>query len=88
MLNGESTNEVNTSYFVFERSLDGITFERIASQPAAGSTYHSKVYMYEDLDTINYLATYKVTVVCMDGTQYSTTCESPENMNIAQTEND
>ena len=53
-----------------------------------GSTYHSKVYMYEDLDTINYLATYKVTVVCMDGTQYSTTCESPENMNIAQTEND
>lgn len=84
----ESTKEVNTSYYVVEKSMNDSTFERIASVPAAGSSSLKKSYSYEDLDTINTAATYRITLVCMDGTQYTTTSATVEPMNIALTDSE
>ncbi|MFT5724281.1 MAG: hypothetical protein ACI9JN_001399 [Bacteroidia bacterium] len=84
----ESTKEVNTSYFIIEKSLNDSMYERISSVPAAGSSSLNATYTYEDLDTIELGVTYRITLVCMDGTQFVTTADVLEPMNIALTEND
>ena len=82
----ESTKEVNTSYFIIEKSTDDSSYTSIASVPASGSTHNKNSYSFEDLDTIQAGVSYRITMVCMDGTQYTTTSPSTEPMNIAQTE--
>jgi hypothetical protein len=67
----ESKREVNTSYFVVEKSISGMDFVAVETVRASGSTHQSETYSYEDLDSDTTVAQYRITLVCMDGTRYA-----------------
>lgn len=71
-VNWTSYQEVNTSYFLIERSDDGINFYTIGKEKAGSSTYTAKEYSFEDVDVDSQFHTYRVTLVMMDGEQIST----------------
>ena len=67
----ESKRKVNTSYFVVEKSINGLDFIAVQTVNAGGSTHQAKTYTYEDLDGDSTATQYRVTLVCMDGTRYA-----------------
>jgi hypothetical protein len=62
----ETPKEINTSYFIVYKSIDGITYEQIGRVQAKGSYAHPSQYHFSDFDT-NTQATYKVVLVNMEG---------------------
>jgi hypothetical protein len=84
----ETSKEVNTSYFLVEKSINDTSYFRVASLPAAGSSNYNETYSYEDLDVYNQNVSYRITMVCMDGTQYTGLPVATEPMNIAQTDSE
>lgn len=66
-LSWKLNREVNTQYFVIERSSDGAAFETIATADAKGYTVHSSSYDFEDVAFDGNNAGYRVILVTMDG---------------------
>lgn len=66
-----SHQEVNSSYYLIERSDDGIQFYTIGQTKAGSSTYRSTDYAFEDVEAREQFHTYRVTLVLMDGQQIS-----------------
>ena len=65
----ETAMEINSSYFVLERSRDAVSYKTIASIEAAGTSTSKKVYSFTDelaLFGTNY---YRLSQVDRDGTQ-------------------
>ncbi|MBO6516594.1 MAG: hypothetical protein JJ975_08585 [Bacteroidia bacterium] len=80
-----STREVNTSYFLVEKSIDGITYETVHTVGAGGSTYCPNRYQFEDLDRDTLGATYRIVLVCMDGARITSNTLYIEPLNLVHT---
>ncbi len=50
LLEWETTNEVNTSHFIVERSINGQNFDQIGTVAAAGNSSSNKKYSFIDYD--------------------------------------
>jgi hypothetical protein len=59
-----TSNEINTSYFALERSIDGTVFTQVAVIPAAG---YSTTYSYNDYYTFNNRIYYRLKMTDADG---------------------
>lgn len=68
VLSWESQKEINTSYYIIEKSINGSDFEILGTQKAGSSTYHNTNYSFEDVEDVDQDLTYKITLVLMDGT--------------------
>ncbi|MBX3101738.1 MAG: T9SS type A sorting domain-containing protein [Bacteroidetes bacterium] len=66
-LNWRSKNEINTSYYVLERSATGEDFASIASEPATGSPTTTTSYVYTDRPGPYSILYYRLRVVDADG---------------------
>lgn len=62
----QTLKEINTSYFLIYKSVDGKTFEQIARVNAKGYCGHTSQYGFID-DDINNNTSYKVLLVNMEG---------------------
>jgi len=71
ILNWESNKEVNTSYYLIEKSIDGKNFKTIATQKAGSSTYQTTNYTYEDVEDNAQVANYRIKLILMDGSSLS-----------------
>jgi len=80
----ESNREVNSSYYLIEKSMDGKTFEKVGTQQAGSSTYQTTNYSFEDVENTNGFAQYRITLVLMDGNTLSTLSEDSFNENITE----
>lgn len=75
-------SETNNAYFVLSRSLDGITWETIATITGAGTSNEPKYYSYRDFDAKGNTFYYSIKQVDFDGTQHdgpiaNTSCAAP-----------
>jgi hypothetical protein len=73
LLNWKTENEINTSHFAIERSIDGNRFSGIGNVPASGrnSTGNSFNYSFTDNDAANQLSQriyYRLKMIDIDGT--------------------
>ena len=69
-LKWETTNEVNTSNFGVERSVDGINFKNIGSVTAKGNTTNNTDYSYIDYDVTNQASSvvfYRLKMIDLNG---------------------
>ena len=69
-LQWETSNEINTSHFVVERSMDGTNFENINTVAGAGTALGSSKYAYPDQDINNQpslIFYYRLKMVDRDG---------------------
>jgi glucose/arabinose dehydrogenase len=70
LLKWKTDNEINTSHFEVERSVDGINFKGIGSVAASGNTSSSRDYTFTDADAANQGATvlyYRLKVADING---------------------
>lgn len=68
-LQWDLNREINTSYFVLEKALDGnADFEPIHSTKAQGYKHFSTTYNYEEFSKSSDIS-YRVVLVLMDGTR-------------------
>tara|TARA_B100001109_G_scaffold255772_1_gene260728 strand:+ start:9834 stop:10220 length:387 start_codon:yes stop_codon:yes gene_type:complete len=67
LLTWTSNREVNSSYYLIERSIDGKPFEIIGKIKAGSSTYSTTYYEFEDMAFENSSLTYRLSLVLMDG---------------------
>lgn len=64
-----TAKEENVDFFELERSLDGVIFEKIGEQKAAGTTTLAQYYTYDDynvLSNVDYY--YRIKTIDIDGT--------------------
>ncbi|MCB0801494.1 MAG: hypothetical protein HND54_04080 [Bacteroidetes bacterium] len=87
IINWESNREVNTSYYLIEKSIDGQNFEIIGKTKAGSSTYKTKSYEFEDVDSLSQRASYRITLVLMDGSTIATLLNTSSEMNVANSIN-
>ncbi|MGB0805873.1 MAG: hypothetical protein ACPGRC_04230 [Salibacteraceae bacterium] len=74
LLQWDSWEEVNTSYYLIEKQVGAEPFTPIATIKAGGSTYGLKQYQFEDFDMDTTApANYRLTLVWMDGSRKSWT---------------
>jgi hypothetical protein len=76
LVSWKTENEINTSRFYAERSLDNKSFTTVATTAAAGNSAYSKNYnIQDDISTVNSTVVYyRIKLVDMDGkTSYSNT---------------
>lgn len=67
-----SSEEINTSYYVIEKQIDVNTYETIGTVKASGTPSTFKQYYFEDFTTATALPyPYRLTLVHMDGTRVS-----------------
>jgi hypothetical protein len=66
-LNWKTQSEINSSYFVIERSTDGINFNAIGNKQAAGNSNIELSYDYLDLNMNVPAYTYRLKLVDIDG---------------------
>ncbi len=59
--------EVNTSYFIIEKSIDTVNFNSILIKNASSSTILPKSYCLEDLANEDSISYYRIILVLMDG---------------------
>lgn len=83
-LKWNTNREVNTSYFLIEKSEDGEHFEILSTAKAGGSTYQNTTYEFEDTEEVNSYSTYRITTVLMDGSIISSLSETNQNVNLTQ----
>jgi hypothetical protein len=62
-----TTKEVNTTCFIVERSYNGITYEVLGTQKAAGSSSFTRNYEISDRADTTLKVFYRVVLVTMDG---------------------
>ena len=70
LLKWVTTNEINISHFVIERSINGIDFIKIGSQPAKGNNNNNNNYTYNDYDAANQMSSivyYRLKIVDVSG---------------------
>lgn len=67
IINWSTNQEVNSKYFLVEKSIDGVQFEVIHQQKAGSSTYGVSNYSFEDAGEINVYTQYRVVLVTMEG---------------------
>ncbi len=68
----KTKSELNSKWFIIERSSDGINFSEIGKLNAAGNSSLEKNYFYKDYDIFNPKLYYRLKVVDYDGTfEYS-----------------
>ena len=75
ILKWDLNREVNTSYFLIERSDDGEHYETLSTQKASSSTYKTTGYEFEDNEGSAVDTKYRITMVMMDGTTVSALSE-------------
>jgi hypothetical protein len=83
ILNWVSSQEVNTSYYLIEKSIDGINYNTLGQIKAGSSTYSNSNYSFEDSESDSGLAKYRVTLVLMGGNTITTLLETSSDMNVA-----
>lgn len=67
-----TASEINVSHFEIERTLDGITFEKIDEVVAIGFSNQMRNYQYKDKNPITGVAYYRLKTIDNDGTfEYS-----------------
>ncbi|TAD81770.1 MAG: T9SS C-terminal target domain-containing protein [Bacteroidetes bacterium] len=66
-LQWSTVTEVNTAFFVLEKSTDGVNFERIGSVAAAGYSQLPKQYIWFDNQLLNGKQYYRLKIVDADG---------------------
>ena len=77
--------EINTSKFEIERSIDGLRFEKIGEQQAAGNSSIVTKYNYTDLSPVNGFNYYRIKQIDIDGkVSYSTIVKVLNNKNIKE----
>jgi hypothetical protein len=69
-LNWSTGVELNSDYFMVQRSRDGITFEDVVSVKAAGNSSTVKKYATVDTDPYNGLSYYRLKQFDLDGAFY------------------
>ncbi len=84
LVSWETFKEVNTSFFVLERSLNHQEFEIINIQKASSSTLGSTQYQFEDVEQFEGNATYRIHLVLMDGNEIVSTLYSPNNSDLVK----
>ena len=62
-----SNREVNTSYYLIEKSVNGKAFETIGRIKAGSSTYAQTNYEFEDFNDEGTLVKYRLKLILMDG---------------------
>ncbi len=72
ILKWESNREINTSYYLVEKSIDGGEYKMLGTQKAGSSTYTKVNYSFEDLEELQENTSYKITLVFMDGSTIAT----------------
>jgi hypothetical protein len=65
----ETATEINSSYFVLERSRDAVNYKSIANIEAAGSSTSKKTYTFTDESALFGTNYYRLSQVDKDGTQ-------------------
>lgn len=77
LLKWRTDNEINTSHFVVERSIDGTNFNGIGSVAASGNSSNIRNYAFNDIDAANQgssIVYYRLKVTDVNGTfKYSNT---------------
>ncbi len=68
-LNWATVSETNTSHFILERSVDGISFDRIGSLPSAGTSVSLIDYNFVDETPYTGNNYYRLIQVDLDGTE-------------------
>jgi len=66
-LSWNTQEEMNSSYFEIERSIDGITWENVATIRAKGNSATVSNYSYTDITAVNGVAYYRLKMVDLDG---------------------
>ncbi|MBX7204000.1 MAG: hypothetical protein K1X81_01120 [Bacteroidia bacterium] len=69
VLNWNTVKEINSSYFLVEKSTDGIHFTQVKMITAAGNSNFARNYTFTDPDTNNGNVFYRVMLVTMNGQQ-------------------
>ena len=65
----ETATEINSSYFVLERSRDAVNYKSIANIEAAGSSTSKKTYSFTDESALFGTNYYRLSQIDKDGTQ-------------------
>ncbi|MEQ8908314.1 MAG: hypothetical protein RIC95_03915 [Vicingaceae bacterium] len=71
LLQWTSNREVNTSYYLIEKSVDGKAFETIGKVKAGSSTYSTTHYEFEDIAKEEIFVKYRLKLILMDGQSIS-----------------
>lgn len=66
-LEWRTASEVNSDYFIIERSPDGVNFEQVSTQAAAGSSYATLHYTILDSEPLDGVSYYRLRQVDLDG---------------------
>ncbi|MBS1933829.1 MAG: T9SS type A sorting domain-containing protein [Bacteroidetes bacterium] len=66
-LSWNTQEEMNSSYFEVERSINGITWENVATIRAKGNSATVSNYNYTDVTAVNGVAYYRLKMVDLDG---------------------
>ncbi len=69
MLKWSTSREVNTSYFIIEKSTDGINYTPIATVKASGNSVFPHSYEFADANKTIVPSTFRIVLVTMDGGQ-------------------
>jgi hypothetical protein len=85
MLKWSTSREVNTSYFIVEKSTDGIIYTQIATVKASGNSVFPHNYQFADINKTIVPSTFRIVLVTMDGGQiaslpFSNTQSNMENI--------
>lgn len=74
VLNWETTNEINSSHFIIERSTDGLNFQNVGTVAASGNTSQNIRYGFTDKNIPSGRLYYRLKKVDRDGKfEYSST---------------
>ena len=68
LLDWQTANEINSSYFDVERSIDGFRFEKIGQVKAAGNSTTTRYYQFTDPLPVKGMNYYRLKQVDLDGT--------------------
>lgn len=68
LLNWVTESEINSDYFVIERTIDESTFEWVCQVKAAGESFHTLNYQATDTHPASGLSYYRLKQVDLDGT--------------------
>jgi hypothetical protein len=74
-----TASEENTQSFEVERSLDGVSFEKIGTKAAAGNSSLTNYYDFTDNNPVNGLNYYRIRLLNTDGTDEFTEIKVVEN---------
>lgn len=70
-----TATEMNSHYFDIERSSDGLDFNKIGNVQAAGNSYTTTHYLFNDTNPLSKISYYRLKAVDVDGSyKYSDIC--------------